>query len=153
LKWRQIETDWLDSGSEVALALTKLTNNTSLALALEFEDSGTVVLLPADAQSGNWISWHRPEVMKSLKDKGGKDTNELLANTVFYKVGHHLSHNGTASVSGLEMMTNDKLVAFAPLVQDKVPVAWGGAANFPAKGLYKKVIEKTKAVSFALTWD
>ncbi|HSC40077.1 MAG TPA: hypothetical protein VLD19_19470, partial [Chitinophagaceae bacterium] len=136
-KWRQIETDWLDAGTEVALALTKLTNNTSLALAIEFEGSGKVILLPADAQSGNWISWHRPEVMSSLKAKGGKDTDELLANTVFYKVGHHLSHNGTASKSGLDKMTRDGLVAFAPLVQDKVPAAWGGAANFPAKGLYK----------------
>jgi chitodextrinase len=143
-KWRQIETDWLDAGSEVALALTSLTNNTSLAMALEFENSGVVILLPADAQSGNWASWHRKEVMDSLKTKGGKNTDELLANTVFYKVGHHLSHNGTASKSGLDKMTNANLVAFAPLVQDKVPDAWGGADNFPAKALYKTIVNKTK---------
>jgi hypothetical protein len=28
-------------------------------------------------------------------------------------------------------------------VQDKVPAVWGGAANFPAKGLYKVIVEKT----------
>jgi hypothetical protein len=144
LSWRQIETDSIDADGELALALTRLTNNTSLAMALEFEASGRVILLPADAQSGNWMSWHKPDVMKSLKSKGGKDTNELLANTVFYKVGHHGSHNGTGSVVGLDLVKSDQLVAFMPLVQDKVPEAWGGAENFPAKELYKVLIEKTK---------
>lgn len=143
-KWRQIETDWLESGSQLSLAMTRLTNNTSLAMALEFEDSEAVVLLPADAQSGNWMSWHKPDVMKSLKTKGGKDTDELLANTIFYKVGHHGSHNGTASKSGLNLINSKKLVAFMPLVQDKVPVKWGGAKNFPAKELNKVLIEKTR---------
>jgi hypothetical protein len=144
LSWRQIETDSIDSGGSVALALTRLMNNTSLAMALEFEDSGKVMLLPADAQSGNWLSWHKPDVMKSLKTKGGKNTEELLASTIFYKVGHHGSHNGTGSVSGLELVKSPDLVALMPLVQDKVPVAWGGADNFPAKPLYKVLIEKTK---------
>jgi len=122
----------------------RLTNNTSLAIALEFEKTGTVILLPADAQSGNWMSWHKPEVNDSFKKKGGKDINELLKNTVFYKVGHHSSHNGTASVSGLDLMDNNRLVAFIPLVQNKVPLAWGGAKNFPAAKLYPKLIEKAK---------
>ena len=76
--------------------------------------------------------------------KPDKLFNELLKNTVFYKVGHHSSHNGTASVSGLDLMNNNRLVAFIPLVQDKVPVAWGGAKNFPAAKLYPKLIEKAK---------
>lgn len=143
-KWRQIEIDSEDDGSEVALALTRLTNNTSLAMAIEFEASGKVILLPADAQSGNWMSWHKPDVMKGLKEGGGKDTNELLDNTVFYKVGHHGSHNGTASLSGLERITSRDLVAFMPLIQDKVPAAWGGPENFPAVKLYEALIEKTK---------
>jgi beta-lactamase superfamily II metal-dependent hydrolase len=143
-KWRQIETDWLETGNEMAMALNRFTNNTSLAMALEFEDSGHVILLPADAQSGNWMSWHKPDVMKSLKKKGGKDTNELLDNTIFYKVGHHGSHNGTASKSGLNKVGDKNLVAFMPLVQDKVPDIWGGADNFPDGVLYKFLIEKTK---------
>jgi len=143
MKWRQIELDWVGTG-DVSLALTRFVNNTSLAMALEFEDSGRVVLLPADAQSGNWMSWHKPDVSDTLKTNGGKDTNELLAATVFYKVGHHGSHNGTASHSGLDLVTSPSLVAFMPLVQDKVPLAWGGAANFPAEQLYGALIEKTK---------
>ena len=66
-----------------------------------------------------------------------------IEKTIFYKVGHHGSHNGTASTSGLEKMKEKKIIAFMPLVQDKVPTAWVGSKNFPAILLYKKIIEKT----------
>lgn len=142
--WRQIETDWLESAAAIAMRVTSLTNNTSLAMAIQIESSGEVILLPADAQSGNWMGWHKKEVMEALKKNGGKDTKEILADTILYKVGHHGSHNGTASKSGLEWMKNKNLVAIIPLVQDKVPNGWGGAANFPAEPLYEKLIEKTR---------
>ncbi len=141
-KWRQIEYDWLDAAGEFAIALTSYVNNTSLAMAITIGDK--VLLFPADAQSGNWMSWHDEKVAAALKKNGGKDANDLLGDTVFYKVGHHGSHNGTASVSGLEKMQQEKIVAFMPLVQDKVPTQWGGAENFPAKPLYKELIQKTK---------
>jgi beta-lactamase superfamily II metal-dependent hydrolase len=142
MRWRQIETDWMESDAAIAMRITRLTNNTSLAIAIELPD-GNVLLLPADAQSGNWMGWHKTDVMKKLKDRGGKDTNELLRDTVFYKVGHHGSHNGTASRSGLDKMTSENLVAMMPLVQAKVPSAWGGAANFPAGPLYEMLIDRT----------
>jgi beta-lactamase superfamily II metal-dependent hydrolase len=141
--WRGIETDWQESAAAIALRVTALTNNTSLAMAVEFE-SGKVILLPADAQSGNWMGWHKPDVTEALKQEGGKDTNELLQHTVFYKVGHHGSHNGTASKSGLDLVPEKDLIAFMPLVQDKVPKEWGGTKNFPAQELYGVLIEKTK---------
>ena len=103
-----------------------------------------MILLPGDAQSGNWMGWHKPDVMKELKKDGGKDTEDLLRDTIFYKVGHHGSHNGTASHSGLDFVKNKDLVAFMPLVQNKVPKEWGGAKNFPAKKLYGVLIEKTR---------
>jgi hypothetical protein len=143
-RWRQIETDWLESAASLALRVTNLTNNTSLAMALQFDGVEKVILLPADAQSGNWMSWHKPDVMKKLKDNGGMDTVSLLKNTVLYKVGHHGSHNGTASKSGLDLVSSKSLVAMMPLVQSKVPKEWGGAENFPAKGLYNVLIEKTR---------
>jgi hypothetical protein len=90
------------------------------------------------------MGWHKPDVSDALKEAGGKDTNELLHHTVFYKVGHHGSHNGTASKSGLDLIQGKNLVAFMPLVQDKVPKEWGGADNFPARELYGVLIEKTK---------
>jgi beta-lactamase superfamily II metal-dependent hydrolase len=140
-RWRQIEYDWLDTAGELAIALTDFVNNTSLAFAIEINTQ--VLLFPADAQSGNWMSWHDPQVTKELKRNGGRDAKSLLAKTVFYKVGHHGSHNGTASLSGLEMMQEGKFIAFMPLIQDKVPTQWGGSKNFPAKPLLKKLIEKT----------
>jgi hypothetical protein len=143
-KWRQIETDWLESAASIAMRVTRLTNNTSLVIALEFTDSHRVILLPADAQSGNWMGWHKDDVSRKLKQDGGLNTTELLRNTVLYKVGHHGSHNGTASKSGLDVMNNKDLVAMMPLVQSKVPPEWGGSKNFPAKALYNVLIDKTK---------
>lgn len=143
-RWRQIENDWLETAASIAMRATNLTNNTSLAMAIELGTSGKVLLLPADAQSGNWMGWHKPDVKRKLKAKGGKDTRELLENTVLYKVGHHGSHNGTASKSGLDLMNHKQLVAMMPLVQSKVPKEWGGANNFPAKALYEVLIGKTK---------
>lgn len=143
-QWRNIESDWLENAAAIAMRATRLTNNTSLAMAIEFKDSGRVILLPGDAQSGNWMGWHKPDVMRKLKKGGGKNTEELLHDTVFYKVGHHGSHNGTASLSGLDLIKNNDLVAFMPLVQDKVPKEWGGATNFPAKKLNEVLIEKTR---------
>lgn len=144
LKWRQIETDWLETAASIALKATRLTNNTSLAMAIEIQGKNKVILLPGDAQSGNWMGWHKPEVMQDLKSKGGKDTVDLLRDTVLYKVGHHGSHNGTASKSGLDLMDNKDLVAMMPLVQSKVPKEWGGAKNFPASALYEELIRRTK---------
>jgi len=49
-------------------------------------------------------------------DKREVRAADLLAKTVFYKVGHHSSHNATAKAKGLELMANgDELVAFIPV--------------------------------------
>lgn len=110
--WRRIDADWLGASAELALALDNATNNTSLVLAFEFVQSGRVLLFAADAQVGNWLSW------QDLKWKIG-DTEvtgpDLLKRTVFYKVGHHGSHNATLKAKGLEMMTSRDLVAFIPV--------------------------------------
>lgn len=147
MAWRQIEEDWTDNTGELAIALNSFLNNTSLAMAIEFESSGKVLLFPADAQSGNWKSWHNETVKSAFKSNGGRETVKLLEDTVLYKVGHHGSHNGTASKSGLDLMKNKNLVALMPLIQDKTK-QWGGAKNFPAKKLYGKLIEKTNGAIF-----
>src|SRR6185503_12052925 len=69
-----------------------------------------------DAQLGNWDSWH------TLKWKDGQDDvtiQQLFERTVFYKVSHHGSHNGTLKDKGLEMMTHPELVAMIPVDQVK----------------------------------
>ena len=49
---------------------------------------------------------------RTEKTVGSKD---LLPRTVFYKVGHHGSHNATLREKGLELMTSDELAAMLPV--------------------------------------
>jgi len=142
--WRRIDGDWLTGGSELALQLDSYTNNTSLALAIELVDDGRVLLFPADAQLGNWQSWHG----YTFKVKDGQQTRdvkaaELLRRTVFYKVGHHSSHNATARGEGLELMEREELVAMIP-VDEAVALKKRPPWVMPAKALYKRLLEKTK---------
>ena len=101
--WRRIDGDWLGPAAELALALQSYTNNTSLVLALELGDigKGDVLLFAADAQVGNWESWQEWQWPKDAPEVTGPD---LLKRTIFYKVGHHGSHNATLKEHGLEQM-------------------------------------------------
>lgn len=115
--WRRIDDGGLAGAAEFALQLDSDTNNTSLALAFELPD-GRVLLFPADAQVGNWESWHAdPDGKKRVWEAGGETVTaeDLLRRTVLYKVGHHGSHNATLRGRGLEMMTDDRLVALVPV--------------------------------------
>jgi hypothetical protein len=89
-----------------------------------------VLLFPADAQVGNWTSWNDHTFDGG---NGQKVTaKELLARTVFYKVGHHGSHNATLRVGGLEDMGGD-LVAMLPVDQAMAAKKrWG---HMPLAGL------------------
>lgn len=141
--WRRIDEDWLGVAGELALALDSDTNNTSLALAIEFIESGDVLLFPADAQVGNWLSWH--DRTWQVKDARGKEKNvtaaDLLARTVFYKVGHHGSHNATLREKGLEMMSSADLMAVIPVNQ---AMAKKKRWNMPLPPLWTRLEEKTR---------
>lgn len=108
-KWKTIDHDWLEQASRLALYLDTYTNNSSLVLAIELVKSGKVLLFAADAQTGNWLSWFDVKF-----ENEQVSTDYLLANTVFYKVGHHGSHNATL-VKGLESMTHKDLIAMIPV--------------------------------------
>lgn len=145
--WRRIDSDWLSGAGDLALQLDSYTNNTSLAFALEIIDDGRVLLFAADAQVGNWLSWH--DLVFRVKGPDEKEPREvkaadLLRRTVFYKVGHHASHNATVREKGLEMMEHDDLVAMIPLDHEiainKRPHRW----EMPAEGLYRRLLEKTQ---------
>lgn len=119
--WRRIDTAWLDGASELALALDSATNNTSLVLAIELSD-GDVLLFVADAQVGNWLSWRE----LSWEVEGRKVTGpDLLARTVFYKVGHHGSHNATLRADGLELMKNLSIAAIPVDHAMAIKKRWG----------------------------
>jgi hypothetical protein len=145
--WRRIDNDWLSGGSEMAMQLDSYTNNTSLVLAFELIEDGRVLLFPADAQVGNWLSWHDPDIKWTVKDAKGKEREvnaaDLLARTVFYKVGHHSSHNATVKEHGLELMEReDVLVAMIP-VDRKVAMKKTPPWRMPAEALYARLVEKT----------
>lgn len=98
--WRRIDAAWMDDANQLALALDSMTNNTSLVIAIDLDDAG-VLLFAADAQVGNWLSWSDCKWRVGGKQVTGP---ELLARTVYYKVGHHGSHNATLKAGGLERM-------------------------------------------------
>jgi hypothetical protein len=140
-EWRRIDLDWLVGGlGRLALQLDVGVNNTSLALAFELPD-GRTLIFPGDAQIGSWLSWGALKF--KVKDRAGRDveitSKDLLNRAVFYKVGHHGSHNATLKAGGLEEMTSGDLVAMIPTDQafarTKHPPKTGW--EMPAHGVHK----------------
>lgn len=134
--WRRVEADWLEFSGELALRLDRDTNNTSLALAFELVPGGRVLLFPADAQVGNWLSW------QDVEWANGVTANDLLERTVFYKVGHHGSHNSTLRDLGLERMRHPELIAMVPV--DQGSAARQGWSRIPFAPLLDRLHEKTR---------
>jgi hypothetical protein len=148
--WRRIDRDWLGAAEQLALKLDSDTNNTSLVLAFAVGE-GTdrrVLLFPGDAQVGNWESWQQYIWPRGAKrdDPAAIDISKLLASTVFYKVGHHASHNATLRAAGLELMTNPELVAMIPVQEEfaRKTKHW----NMPFPSLLARLLEKTKGRVF-----
>jgi hypothetical protein len=137
--WRRIDDDWLFSSGAFALRLTSYINNLSLVLAIEFIESGKVLVFPGDAEIGSWNSWQK--INWSTKGLPIK-TEDILKRTVFYKVAHHLSHNGTAKSNGLDLMTHPDLVAMATLDYDVISNGW--KSTMPNRLIVKDLLEKTK---------
>lgn len=135
--WRRIDDDWLAVTSELALMLDSDTNNTSLVLAFELGVGGDVLLFAADAQVGNWLSWDDVQF-----ERKGITAEELLARTVFYKVGHHASHNATLREKGLERMTSRRLSAFIPVVASTAAkIGW---SKMPFEPLLDRLRERCR---------
>jgi beta-lactamase superfamily II metal-dependent hydrolase len=140
--WRQIENDWLAAFGQLALDLDNDTNNTSLVLAFEFVKTGEVLLFVGDAQVGNWKSWANVEFTVPGRDKP-RPAHDLLSHAVFYKVGHHCSHNATLKRGGLELMNRNDLVAFIPLDKQTAKKQGAKGWDMPAGPLFKALKEKT----------
>jgi hypothetical protein len=134
--WRTIDSEWLDSASDLALALDNATNNTSLVIAIEL-NGGDVLLFVADAQVGNWESWQQIAWQVDGKKITGPD---LLAHTMFYKVGHHGSHNATLKEHGLESMTNLRIAAIPVNHEMAIKKRWG---NMPLPQIVDALNKKT----------
>jgi hypothetical protein len=113
--WRRIDQDWFMGASALALAFDEAVNNTSLVLAIQL-DGGDVLLFAADAQVGNWLSWQSLKWKLPAPQTGTITGPDLLSRAIFYKVGHHASHNGTLEAQGLELMEN---ILFAMISVDE----------------------------------
>ncbi len=141
--WRKIDDDWLFSAGSLALRINSMTNNLSLALAIEFDESKRVMLFPGDAEYGSWASWHEIE-WKGIAPvtKGNHFTKDLLDRTVFYKIAHHMSHNGTAQRLGLEMMNHKDLAAMATLDYEVIAKNWKN--TMPNRAMLQELLKRTK---------
>jgi len=135
--WRTIDDDWLQQAESLALWIDTFTNNSSLVLAIELVESSKVLLFAADAQTGNWASWANVKW-----DDPGVNTDDLLARTVFYKVGHHASHNATL-VAAFEKMGTPELVALIPVHKKDPNITKANGWKMPARNLFKRLKEKT----------
>ncbi len=111
------------AGDPEALAFTldQAMNNTSVVTLLAYR--GKYLLLPGDAQYGNWDSW-----------LGQSDSQELLAEVNFYKVAHHGSFNATPK-KALEKMTKGRFAAMASTQE----VPW---PSIPLPNLVKALQQK-----------
>lgn len=149
---RRIDGEWVAGAEALAMKLDSDTNNTSLVLAFELPDADRRVLLfAADAQVGNWLSWGDqgyPAEPKAGETQQAVD--QLLARTVFYKVGHHGSHNATARDRGLKLMTHPELTAAIPVVEAVARIQ-GPGKKTPGKGwhmpyepMYEDLKHRTK---------
>lgn len=148
----RIEEEWLSAAESLALKLDSDTNNTSLVLAFELPgDDRRILLFPGDAQVGNWLSWGEQTYPRAEDGTGPvQKAADILSRTVFYKVGHHGSHNATAREKGLELMVDPRLVAAIPVVETVAKVQGKGRKE-PGKGwempyaeMYTRLKEKTR---------
>lgn len=149
---RRIDGDWTAAAGALALKMDSDTNNTSLVLAFELPD-GRVLLFPGDAQVGNWESWGDqpyPAPKFRKESDSARSIDDILGKVVFYKVGHHASHNATLRSRGLELMTDERLSAAIPVVE-AVAAVQGPGKKTPGKGwkmpyghLYEALQERTR---------
>lgn len=146
--WRRIDQDWLAAAGQLALDLDSDTNNTCLVLAIELEPSGRVLLFPADAQVGNWLSWHTVSWPDQACAEGGEAEpltgTDLVRRTVFYKVGHHGSHNATLREKGLELMESPDLVAAIPVDHELAARQGTHGWSMPFPPLEERLRQKTR---------
>jgi len=84
LEYRKIDNDWIAGILSIALKNGEFVNNSSLVFAIELScfDEPKYLLFVGDAQEANWNSWK-------------ENAKNIIGKTIFYKTGHHGSHNAT----------------------------------------------------------
>ena len=141
-KWRDIEQEWLYTAGSLAIRLDSHINNTSLALAIEIGTGGPVLLLPGDAEYANWESWHLIEKWNGTGPNPKHFVTDLLSRTVFYKVSHHLSFNGTPLDKGIQLLNNPDLAVMVPLDLRRISSRW--RTTMPNYRLLRDLMERSQ---------
>lgn len=144
---RRIDGEWLGAAELLALKIDGDVNNTSLALAIELpEPRRDILLFPADAQVGNWLSWHDQNypAKPATSDEPVETAADILRRVVLYKVGHHGSHNATAREKGLELMTSPHLAAMIPVTKAVAGEQGKDGWAMPYAKLFNRLTEKTR---------
>jgi beta-lactamase superfamily II metal-dependent hydrolase len=153
--WRRIDTEWADVVENLALRLNDEVNNTSLVIAIELPHTKKVLLFTGDAQRGSWVSWAN---LKWSVDGKTVTSKDLLSRVVFYKVGHHGSHNATLNGRNVDAHPNldwmargefaDDFVAMIPAnkpwAEAKRPYPW----RHPLKAIEESLLTKTQGRLF-----
>jgi hypothetical protein len=157
--WRRIDADWLRSSEAFALRMNNFINNTSLVLAIELPRTKKVLLFVGDAQRGNWVSWAEKGWTAANGLSGDEEVTvaDLLRRTVFYKVGHHGSHNATMNKGGLREMAQgefaDQFVAMIPANEKWALAVKPKPWVHPLPAIYKALLEKAKGRVFVMDRD
>jgi hypothetical protein len=159
--WRRIDHDWLHAAEHLALRLADEVNNTSLVMAIEMPKSKQVLLFTGDAQRGSWVSWDKGDWTDG--DGNQVTAQELLRRTVFYKVGHHGSHNATLKGGstddphpGLEWMAQDEYRDhFVAMIPANRPWAYGKSKPWkhPLPSIEAALIQKAKGRVWRIDQD
>jgi hypothetical protein len=142
--WRTIENEWLYTAGSLAIRLDSHINNTSLALAVELGVDGPVLLLPGDAEYANWAGWHQVKHWQASVNRDSRKpfVEDLLNRTVFYKVSHHLSYNGTPLDKGIRMMNHPDLAVMVTLDRSRISSRW--LTTMPNKRLLQELISRSQ---------
>lgn len=115
---RELFRSRMGEALDLAFAMEDAVNNSSLALLFLFGDHG--LLMPGDAQWGNWKAWLEQEV-----------ADHIFARTTVYKVGHHGSHNATPRsivdrlTSGVTVLVPTQDTPFPTIPEPKLMAALG----------------------------
>ncbi|MBC8142187.1 MAG: hypothetical protein H7Y38_12185 [Armatimonadetes bacterium] len=160
-KWRRIDFDWLGVAENFAIKADSLTNNTSLVLAFELpkksdaeaESLRRVLLFVGDAQAGNWLSWDKITAWNkhdsANPSQAKPDMDDLLGRVIFYKVGHHGSHNATLQAQGIDRMAtkSGELTAFLPVSYPIAHLVWRWC-EMPFEPICDALMERPKGRVF-----
>jgi hypothetical protein len=139
--WRRLGSDWMSAGEPLALALDHYTNDLSLALAIEMEPGGRVLLFPGDAQASQWLTWAGLCWPNADPAAAPVTSADLLGRTVLYKVGHHGAATATPVVGGLDALSSPTLAAMVTVNKELCDqFGW----RLPCPELLKRLVRATR---------